>query len=308
LTFARIGLSFYIASGGNENEVLSALNSIGMGTLTFFVQTIAVACLIGMTTWIVGRILAYPLRPISLRSAMREVKMRWKALAVTVSISSLMVFLSFFLCLFPGIWLGARYMMIAPAVMMEGLNGRQAFRRSVELYRRAVGTMLAVSILNLIIPVVVAIAVGFSIGAIIKTYELSNEVKRMKREGVVAQKAEEKSNINISLGPGGTFNKQEIIKKPDGTIEKRNMTDSFTKALQEGIFELVWTPIALIIMSFTAVLTALIYFKLRQAGGESLQNLLGKLDDDAGPQSKWEMRVRERLIQSGKISGSVSQG
>jgi hypothetical protein len=56
------------------------------------------------------------------------------------------------------------------------------------------------------------------------------------------------------------------------------------------------------------VLTSLIYFKLRQAGGESLQNLLGKLEDEELLQSKWEKRVRERLIQSGKITGSTSQG
>lgn len=303
LTFLRVGINIFIATTGDDNEILKVVNSVGLAILTFFVQTVVVACLIGMTTWIVGRVLAYPLRPISLRSAIREVKNRWKSLAYTVTASTLLILVSFGLCFFPGIWLGARYMMIAPSVMMEGLSGRDAFRRSVELYKRAKGTMLSVSFLNLVIPAVIAIVVGFSIGSIIQNIERSKEIDKMKREGVVAQKEDENKSVNVKITPSGTISKAEITKKPDGTVEKKSMTDSFSESLQEGIFEIIWTPIALLIVSFSTVLTALIYFKLRQAGGESLQTLLGKLEDTGQLQSKWEQRVRERLIQSGKVTG-----
>ena len=44
------------------------------------------------------------------------------------------------------------------------------------------------------------------------------------------------------------------------------------------------------------------YFKTRQAAGESMQDLLSKFEDSEAPQNKWQKRVKERLIQSGRIS------
>ncbi|NNE68306.1 MAG: serine/threonine protein kinase [Pyrinomonadaceae bacterium] len=311
LTFLRIGLSFYIASIEGENEGLKQANAAILGIVTFFVQITATAGLIGMTTWTVGRVLAFPLRTVSVRRAIREGLKKWKSLTATVSVSTLIVTLGYSCLVLPGIWLGARFMMIAPSIMMDGVGGRAAFRRSVELYKRSVSTMLAVSALNFLIPVILAISIGFSIGSVIKMFEYRNEISRMKREGVVAQpiteESENKGGVTFSVNQKGGISDKQVIRKPDGTIVKKSMTSNFSQALQEGIFELVWTPIAVLIISFTSVLIGLIYFKLRLAGGESLQNLIGKLEDEEQLQSKWEKRVRERLIQSGKITGGNSQ-
>ena len=80
------------------------------------------------------------------------------------------------------------------------------------------------------------------------------------------------------------------------------MRDKVAQAIQEAIFELFWIPISFLLVSFTTVLTALIYFKLRQAGGETLNELLGKLEGEYQLQTKWEQSIRERLVQSGRIS------
>ena len=62
------------------------------------------------------------------------------------------------------------------------------------------------------------------------------------------------------------------------------------------------SPILILISSFNSVIAALIYFKTRQAGGESMQELLSKLNSANSPTSNWQKRVNERLVQSGRIS------
>ncbi len=306
LTFVRVSISVLIAAGVIEDNGLGVVNSAGMGLLSFFVQGVTMALLIGMTTWIVGRVLAFPLRPISIRSAMREVKRHWKSLAKTVTVSNLIIFLGFMFCLIPGVWLSARYMMIAPSIMMEGLGGRAAFKRSIELYKRATWTMLSISFLYLVIPVVLAFVVGFSIGSAIQNIERSKQIAEMKRTGVTAEKPGAKESVDLNIGPTGVVREEVKIKKPDGTVTRKNMRDSFSVALQEGLFEILWTPIVFFFTSFSTVLTALIYFKLRQAGGESLDSLYSQIDDHSVVQSNWEIRVHERLNQSGRGFDSKS--
>jgi hypothetical protein len=51
--------------------------------------------------------------------------------------------------------------------------------------------------------------------------------------------------------------------------------------------------------------TALLYFKTRQSGGETMNNLLEQFEEETDrPRSRWQERVRERLVQSGRITGS----
>jgi len=61
-------------------------------------------------------------------------------------------------------------------------------------------------------------------------------------------------------------------------------------------------PIQIIVTSFTAIIVALLYLKTRQAGGESLQDLLAKFEETDQPRKKWQERVRQRLIQSGRLT------
>jgi hypothetical protein len=56
------------------------------------------------------------------------------------------------------------------------------------------------------------------------------------------------------------------------------------------------------VISFTAIIVALLYLKTRQAGGEPLQDLLARFEDADKPRKKWQERVRQRLIQSGRIT------
>lgn len=57
--------------------------------------------------------------------------------------------------------------------------------------------------------------------------------------------------------------------------------------ITQSLSQLVLLPSILLLASITSVITALLYFKIRQAGGESMQELLGKLNETELPQSKW---------------------
>jgi hypothetical protein len=57
----------------------------------------------------------------------------------------------------------------------------------------------------------------------------------------------------------------------------------------------------IIVFSFSAIIVALLYLKTRLAGGESMNDLIERFEDEDRPRKKWQERVRQRLIQSGRI-------
>jgi hypothetical protein len=56
------------------------------------------------------------------------------------------------------------------------------------------------------------------------------------------------------------------------------------------------------VISFSAILIALLYLRTRQAGGEPMHELLAQFGETDEPLKKWQQRVRQRLIQSGRIT------
>lgn len=50
-----------------------------------------------------------------------------------------------------------------------------------------------------------------------------------------------------------------------------------------------------VIVPLIATLTALLYLKARQIGGETLKEVLSQFEDEDIPRTKWQMRMRERL-------------
>src|SRR5690606_6260472 len=77
-------------------------------------------------------------------------------------------------------------------------------------------------------------------------------------------------------------------------------------ALFESLLQIILLPLQIITTSFTAIIIALLYLKTRQAGGENLKDLMEKFEETDQPRKKWQERVRQRLIQSGRLSGSRS--
>lgn len=305
LTFTSTLINFGIAAKLFEDSLVLMLISMTVSSVNFFLQQAAVALLTGMMTWIVGQVVAYPLRPLNLRAAFREARSHLRSLSGTVIASVLIATIGFVFVLIPGIWLKARYMMIAPAVMMEGVRGREAFRRSVELYKRAAWMVFATASIIFLINAILPGLLGLSISSIVGNIEKSHQISKMKAEGVKpeptpkareadSKKKEDQSGVSFSWGSKGLI----IGDREEGENDNFRIRSSII----EGTFKLVWTPIHLVLLTFFSIISALIYFKTRQAGGDSMQELLNKLNRANLPQSKWQERVNRRLIQSGKLT------
>lgn len=329
LTFLKVSLQFFSLGGLIDADAAEWVVG-GIEFVKFFVQTFYGAIVMGATTWIVAQILAMPLRPISVRAAAREVYKRWKPLFIAVTVNTLIVFIGLSICIIPGILLAARNALIAPSIMMEGLTARKSFRRSKILVGRSYWTVLGTVLFLHIVPICLALIMSLSLMAImrsgvdmyekaqarraaVKTDGNATDSAAAKTDGNVADSAavqkDDNANVGVKIGPNGVQVSEEPNQKPgqDGSGAAKD-TSLMRKAatVSQGIFEILWTPIVVFITSFISVITALIYFKTRQAGGESMQDLLAQFEDAEGPRSKWQERVRERLVQSGRTSGSRS--
>jgi hypothetical protein len=53
-------------------------------------------------------------------------------------------------------------------------------------------------------------------------------------------------------------------------------------------------PINIFLGSFVAVITALLYLKMRQAGGETMRDIIDRFEEDEMPTSNWQRRIREK--------------
>ncbi|MBK8151564.1 MAG: hypothetical protein IPK58_26060 [Acidobacteria bacterium] len=184
-------------------------------------------------------------------------------------------------------------MLVAPSIMMEGITGRAAFRRSIRLVRRSFSTVFAAALLNYVVPVLLGALIGAVISGLFKL-EAKNE--SVAPGAPVSEKREDGLNVRLS-GPvvDGAAN-EVAADDPDRNAKMMR------RSLATGIFELLWAPITVLISTITSIITALIYFKTRQAGGESMQDLLEQFEETEQPKPKWQQRVQDRLIQSGRIT------
>ena len=332
LTGVLVTFSFLRAS-----EVISSSTaSIAIGVIAVSNSLITAFCaylIIGTITWIVTQTLAVPLRPLKLRAALFEARKKWKTFAglgisatfvpficagllfliafavpfvllwavfgatsVTVGISVAFGLLAAVLGFFQlSVWL----MLAAPTVMMENTRGLQALRRSKQLVSRSLVTSYAAYIIMFMIPAVAAGVLSFGISMTAKALDEDRPPVIQPRvieavagrtdgpNGAVGE-AEKEFKINFSTGRAG---------RSSGDMRER-----LKKTFLETLLQLLLLPIQIVVISFTAIIVALLYLKTRQAGGESLQDLLAKFENADRPRKKWQERVRQRLLQSGRIT------
>ena len=120
-----------IAFSTSASGAVEAVLSILMFFANFFIN----AVIVGVTIRLVTQVFLAPLRPLQLRTAYAAVKKRLKALLVTLLLSSIRWCFGMML-LVPGVIMFINYSLVSPVVMMEGLKGRAALKRSKALVRR----------------------------------------------------------------------------------------------------------------------------------------------------------------------------
>jgi hypothetical protein len=275
---------------------------LGVNALALTVVTEFCAYLIiGTITWIVTHFLAVPLRPIKLRPALKEARKKWKTFAGTGILKAILsVLIGAVTCGIGFVVFSIFWMLVGPVVMMENVRGRQALRRSKELVKRSFVTSSAAFLIMFLIPAISAGAISFVVKVTEKAF--TNQVKvtrqsenRTEADGqtTVVKPNEDDNDININFGNNGAIKLSNSDKDMSGRVKN---------TVLESLLQILLLPIQIVVTSFTAIIVALLYLKTRQAGGEPMQELVTKFEDSEYPRKKWQERVRQRLIQSGRIT------
>jgi serine/threonine protein kinase len=302
--------------GVSETITKTATSSL-TASLGFVLSIISVFCsylILGTTTWIVTQSLAVPLRPVSLRPALREARKKWKTFLGTGILSTIAPFVA----IIPTCGLGypvlsVLLILVAPVVMMENLRGIAALKRSGRLVRRSVWTVISALFIMFIIPALVSGFIAFFVWTTVVAIEVKTGnlpvASQKASEAAPVQDANQENpaaNAAAEKKPGISFgmNGEPKIKIHDGS-EQKSMASRLMDTVQSALIQILWMPMQIIVLSFTSIVFALLYLKTRQAGGEPMNDLLGQFESVERPQSNWQKRVRERLIQSGRITGKT---
>src|SRR5436190_6942149 len=263
--------------------------------------------IIGTISWIVIQSLAVPLRPIRIRASLKEARRNWKRFAGAGMLSFLLsVGIGIITCGLGFLVTSVLWTLLAPVVMMDNLKGMEALRRSKTLVKRSLATSIAAVALTFLIPFLSAGLISFvinitakavnsesskvqKIANIVHDASLSPEEKAERAAQEASAEPKKDETINIGFGQGLTS-------------KNKDMRTRVTDAVLESLLQVLLLPLQIITTSFTSIIIALLYLKTRLAGGESLQDLLSKFEETDRPRKKWQERVRQRLIQSGRLT------
>lgn len=312
---------------GTTRNVVSA----PVGILQFFATSLGAYLVIGTTTWIVTQYFAVPLRPIRLRTALSASRGKWKrflgtGLLTTIAqfcvgigsilvVGGILVLLAMLIfgvsttpivvaaafgvlvgiCVF--LLAGVMTALVGPVVMMENLKGLGAIKRSIELVRRSLVTSLAAVFIMFLIPAITAGLISAAVNLSVRGVSQDAEKPEVRQEGdktsihIDTGDGEKEIGFTVGSGRGIRF----IDMDPDTQKRLRN-------AISETLLQLFLLPMQILMTSFTSIILALLYLKTRQAAGEPLQELLSNFEESDQPRKKWQERVRQRLLQSGRVT------
>ena len=150
----------YLPRGGMPQKVAMISAMVIVGLLQIIAYMVAGGVISGVTAVIITQLTAAPLRPVKLREAFAVLRRRWREFLKTMIRVTLRIFLGCLLLLIPGLIIWVRYSLYAPVVLIEGLQGKAAMKRARELASRSWKTIIVVSMLQLLIPMVVSFLVG----------------------------------------------------------------------------------------------------------------------------------------------------
>ncbi|HMT08060.1 MAG TPA: hypothetical protein PKA82_08655 [Pyrinomonadaceae bacterium] len=218
------------------------------------------------------------------------------------------------------------YMLVAPIVMMENVKIIEAFRRSRLLIKRSFTTAAGAALLMFLIPALTAGSISYIVNVSAKAFDPQTktpaEVRSKDPAAVEHGTDESPQEPQTSAAEGETpaaDSSEPAAKKDDGwnwsigpkgkDVRRKDMDmrSRVRITLLESLINILWLPMQIFVFSFSAIIVALLYLKTRLAGGESMQGLIDRFEDDEQSRKKWQERVRQRLIQSGRISGRSSQ-
>ena len=203
------------------------------------------------------------------------------------------------------------WILVPPVVMLENVRIREALQRSRTLVKRSFTTAMGAVAIMFLIPAVIAGTLSFFVNVTAKAFDPKPKAtidqvipKSDKADddaetvaGVENAEPKEPSGRRGSIF-GINFGGGPPVKS---TSPEMDMRTKVKHTVLESLIQILWLPIQILVFSFSGIIVALLYLKTRLAGGESMNELLERFEDDEGPRKKWQERVRQRLIQSGRI-------
>jgi len=228
---------------------------------------------------------------------------------VTDSVASIFVVggVGAFICWMLGMFCGNTVWVLSPSVvMLENAGIVEALKRSRALVKRSITTSVAAVLIIYLMPAVVTGAIWLVVNASGGTFNMAEDKVEQAAPEVVddvsadleaatGEKREEKK-------PGVKFSLGKPTVKLGPNDEPTDMQSRVKSTILETLVQILWLPMQILVFSFSAIIVALLYLKTRLAGGESLNDCIQCFEDDEGPRRRWQERVRQRLIQSGRIS------
>jgi serine/threonine protein kinase len=262
----------------------------------------------GVTAVLVTQLQLAPLRPVSLRAGFAVLRRRWRPFLRTSIAVTLRIFIGFILFILPGLWMMIKYALYAPVVLVEGLSKKDARRRANELSRRSRRSVIALLLINLLLPMLITAVVG-------------GMSFRANRNGVTIGSGDDPGGVNVSTTTGQsgasvvtTEGPADATKAEQGAAEtgqgeakteqgeaKRAGRDGAKKAIRpepslvrKGLAHLISLS-NIFIVPLISITVALLYLKLRQMGGETMRETLAQFEEAEPPRSRWQQLMRERL-------------
>jgi serine/threonine protein kinase len=224
------------------SQTASAIWDVTLQLSNFLLNLVASSIVVGVTIRLVTQLNLAPLRPLRVRTALRSLKRRlWPLLKTTIMVGVLSI-CGFVLGIVPGVIFYINSSLTPSVVVMENLSGWAARKRSKTLVKRARKTVIAVIIIQYLIPTLT-------------------------------------SAIALAVLRG-------VFKGP--------MDETRAKLIARAA-QLIAFVLNIFITPLIAGLTALLYLKTRQAGGETLSEALSQFEEEDTPRTRWQMRMRERL-------------
>jgi serine/threonine protein kinase len=311
--------------------------------ILFFVGIFFGSLLIGMITWLVAQRYSAPLRPVSWRLAFEMARRKWRRFAGTVTISSALSFVGLIILssvgTFPaiiytliskeqdfiffallvlgglaGLYFGfsifVRFGLVSPAVMMEDVRGFAALKRSNQLVKRSYKTALGTMIIHIVLPLLLS---GITAAAANSLVDIEEPEKKEAHGRVkITVNGEELKPENLSganeSSPKSSDNAEKKSTENEAAKKSNEEEHRMKRAImtgKEALFQILWLPISVLLSSFSAVVFALLYLKTRLAGGEAWTDLLKQFETAERTHSKWQQRVRERILQSGRTTSKT---
>ena len=107
------------------------------------------------TVAVVVQLMIAPLRPVRIATAMTSLKRRWRIFALTSLLVLALILFGSVLFVIPGLIAAVVFGLYAPVAIMEQHGVRGTLRRSRTLSRRALGTVLVITLVQFALPVLV---------------------------------------------------------------------------------------------------------------------------------------------------------